>query len=126
MYIYNIYIYINIYIFIYIYICIKAAVLWFELWQVLARHVLFYLSHNVRLFPPVILIRFLFFAWIGLDYHPPIYALHHSWDDRCAPIYWLRWDLTNSLPGLALDLNPQISASQVSSISDVSHWWIPR
>jgi hypothetical protein len=45
------------------------------------------------------------FAWTGLDCSP-ILCLPHSLDDRCmppCPVFWLRWDLTTFLPGLALN-----------------------
>jgi hypothetical protein len=43
--------------------------------------------------------------------------------DTTTPSFlWLRWGLPNIFPGMAFNLNPLISASQVARIMGICHW----
>jgi hypothetical protein len=93
----------------------------------LARQALYHLSHasspfcshyfgdEVLLFAhtgldlnPPVLCRYIFFfpTWADLELDPSDLSLLHSWDNRNAPLYWLRWGLENYLPRLTLNQNP--------------------
>jgi hypothetical protein len=59
-------------------------------------------------FPPQDGVLYIFFfpTWADLELDPSDLSLLHSWDNRNAPLYWLRWGLENYLPRLTLNQNP--------------------